>query len=254
MDAFGNSVFGCHGKNVDFAAVNNIGQHYNAAYFIAHLVAEAAQCFNVTGAYFLYKYGNAFNIANAGGSVAYLCFGNLAFQLADFLFRCFIIGLQCTDTCAKIIAAAFKAGCCGFNHVFHLAYIVQRAVAGYGFNTAYACACARFGQDFKHANLRGVANMHAAAEFHGEARYGNNAYNAAVFFAEQCNRTAFFGFVNRQFFNGYIFCCQNLVVNNFFNPAQFFFRYRREMREVETQTVRANITACLVYMVAQNLF
>ena len=98
MDAFGNSVFGCHGKNIDFAAVNNVSQHYNAAYFIAHLVAEAAQCFNFTGTFCLYKYGNAFKIANAGGSVAYLRVGNLSFQCADFLFRCFIIGLQCADT------------------------------------------------------------------------------------------------------------------------------------------------------------
>ena len=120
----------------------------------------------------------------------------------------------------------------------------------HSFDTANASTGAGLGNYFKHTDLRCISHMNAAAEFHRETRYSNDTHDIAIFFAKQRHRTTFFSFFNRQFFNGHTLGCQNLFINNSFDTAQFFFCYRREMRKVETQTVRTYITACLIDMTA----
>ena len=102
-----------------------------------------------------------------------------------------------------------------------------------GLNAAHAGGNRGFACNAEGADLGGIINVSAAAEFDGLAAHVDHTDNIAVFFAEQCDRAKLL-----RLCDGHFFCLDGHAVQHKFTHEaadldQFVGRNGREMRKIK---------------------
>ena len=240
-----------HGQNADLAVFKYGSQHHYAAGLVPELVPHGTQGVHVGYAYLLHQRVDALHIFHLVRRVGGFRCRHLAFQGFHLLAGIFGFRQQHVQPFFHVGSAAVEFSRHVADGLFQPFHISHCAIAGHRFDTAHPGAGGRLADDLEQTDLCRVGHMHAAAQFHREFRNGDHTDYSAVFLTEQGHGAPLLRFFNRYFLKGNCFSSQDLLIHHFLNLSQLFRGHRREMGEVEMETVRAYITAGLVYMAAQ---
>ena len=122
-------------------------------------------------------------------------------SLVEFLAHGFIFGKNFFDLSGQIFCADFQQRGRLIQKFGLMSGIFNRGTPRDSFNPANARSNSAFADDFKSADLPDVFDMRAAAKFTAEIFDADDAYNIAVFFAEESHCAEFLSLVNRHLFN-----------------------------------------------------
>ncbi len=129
----------------------------------------------------------------------------------------------------------------------------ERFLAGDGLDTAHTARNGELAHDAQRADLRGIVEMRAAAEFHGVAlAHIDDADNIAVLFAEERHRAETAGLRDGYFLHRDGEALEHGFVHHALDGGDLLGLHGGEVGKVKAETVGLNERTGLVDMVAEN--
>ena len=218
--------------------VRDGGQNDEAvAELILEGIAEGAHLFRRHAFGLLHEKLHAADFHGVSEHVFRFACGDLRFQLLIFGLHFLQFVLQCADPVFQFLRRGLQEGGCFAKLFFQLPVIAEDTLSGDGLDPADAGGNAAFRKDLEGADVAGVLNVCAAAEFHGEITHRDHADDVAVFFAEQRHGAQLAGLVDGHFLRDDRERRADLLIDEVFHLRDLFGRHRLEVREVKAQPV-----------------